>query len=174
MTYPYTTLKNEDQNNSPWVPRALSAVGLGALAFASGTIYRNSNNNNDVVASTTTLVRGGGGGEDQVFHLADDGLTKKENDVVPLAVCSDLKTPNLAPVCTCAKKKWNKEEGCQEEFENCTNDKKRGGCKGKVKECFEEQSIDGFRECMEQYETLGKPIVYLQLCLATRCSDVYN
>jgi len=59
MTYPYTTLKNEDQNNSPWVPRALTAVGLGALAFASGTLYRNSNSN-DVVVATTTLVRGGG------------------------------------------------------------------------------------------------------------------
>mmetsp|Transcript_31493 Transcript_31493/g.35272 ORF Transcript_31493/g.35272 Transcript_31493/m.35272 type:complete len:263 (+) Transcript_31493:96-884(+) len=43
----YTTLANGDQNNSPWVPRALTAVGLGALAFASGTIYRNSNSNND-------------------------------------------------------------------------------------------------------------------------------
>mmetsp|Transcript_48593 Transcript_48593/g.49376 ORF Transcript_48593/g.49376 Transcript_48593/m.49376 type:complete len:262 (-) Transcript_48593:220-1005(-) len=57
MTYPYTTLKNEDQNNSPWVPRALTAVGLGALAFASGTLYRNSNSNNDVVVATTNLVR---------------------------------------------------------------------------------------------------------------------
>mmetsp|Transcript_52794 Transcript_52794/g.59012 ORF Transcript_52794/g.59012 Transcript_52794/m.59012 type:complete len:135 (+) Transcript_52794:130-534(+) len=67
----YTTLANGDQNNSPWVPRALTAVGLGALAFASGTIYRNSNSNNDVVVATTTLVRGGSG-ENMVFTLADD------------------------------------------------------------------------------------------------------
>ena len=158
----YTTLANGDQKNSLWIPRALTAVGLGALAFASGTHYRNSNN--DVVAATTNLVRGGGG-ENKVFTLADDGLTKKENALVMLAVCPLPDVPAfLKPVCSCAMKNCGKEiDACGKDsvcYKNVTEE---------LPKCFDVGSFPEFEDCADQLVTFAGPGVALQQCLVQNC-----
>mmetsp|Transcript_44381 Transcript_44381/g.50108 ORF Transcript_44381/g.50108 Transcript_44381/m.50108 type:complete len:140 (+) Transcript_44381:78-497(+) len=136
----YTTLANGDQNNSsPWVPRALTAVGLGALAFASGTLYRNSNNN-DVVA-TTTLVRGGGSAN-MVF--TNDGLTKKEN--------ADGKCFSK----TCKEK-------CKDQINVCRTDKKC--CEKCSEELCDTCSVSGIVEV----GPFGGECKVLQDCLEKNC-----
>mmetsp|Transcript_44380 Transcript_44380/g.50106 ORF Transcript_44380/g.50106 Transcript_44380/m.50106 type:complete len:154 (+) Transcript_44380:78-539(+) len=150
----YTTLANGDQNNSsPWVPRALTAVGLGALAFASGTLYRNNNNNDVVVASTTNLVRGDGG-ENKVFHLGDVG---------PMADCPYKKEVNLEYKCECAEKY------CKPEFKACREDNKTD-CNDKIKKCFNKGKCENYVTCVNNMAKAG-PIVPFQECLQQNCEN---
>jgi len=113
-------MPNDQQARSPWVPRTL-VVGLGALAFASGTIY--SNHGTAVVSSglpTVRVVGGRGGGgieeveiEDLPKKLAELLACAQEHCAIDLHTCKDDDecSANLDLLPTCVDGDWLK-PGC--------------------------------------------------------------
>merc|ERR1719491_2101850 len=136
----YTTMPNDQQARNPWVPRAL-AVGLGALAFASGTIY--SNHGTAVVSSglpTVRLVRGGDPSKEEYLIIED--LPKK-----------------VAELLACAQ------EHCQSAIDTCKDDDECAANLKKLPTCVDGDWLKP--ECVAGLITpAGKP---LEECIRTNC-----
>jgi len=144
----YSNIPTEDQK-SVWFPRALIAVGLGAMAFVSGTIY----SSNTTVPVATNLIRGGLGRGGLLHALGVRyGLEAPTGEMAfwylsnTCPLVGNLEpdpTGELAELCDCARK-------CDDEGEACVaDDTCLNNARVEVANCFEDADIeDANKECV--------------------------
>jgi len=142
----YSNIPTEDQK-SVWFPRALIAVGLGAMAFVSGTIY----SSNTTVPVATNLIRGGLGRGGLLHALGVRyGLEAPTGELAflylqtacPLVGVEPDPTGDLAELCDCARK-------CDDEGVACgTDDTCEHNALVVIPDCLEDNALFETPDCL--------------------------